>query len=319
VTLPRPALGAVLAATLLVLPAAAAGPATAQSSGTGVTAVTTQLDPSGTTTDPGTTSTATSTRPEVTADQAGPGILLDAEDRVELAQTLAEATEDTDVCFGYQLSLSGSGAADRDEVLSNDGPDKLPGGAGGCTKGSVVVNVSLNYTSSSSESEDSAGWSVVSDVPGLTGTEATKRLEGLTGVSDGDLLGDKDDQALRNLTAALPLVLDGAEPAEESTVAPTGAAPNDDRLTGSPGSDWIRAHGVGIAIAVGLLLVALVLIVRGLLGKRGSKNGKGSSGHPGRRAEAMRAAAEKRAAKQRRRAGQPPGPPDAPPSTTTTP
>ncbi|WP_026910841.1 hypothetical protein [Patulibacter minatonensis] len=281
----RRALATVLTAALF---AATAGPAAAQST----TAPTTQLPGSGATTSPSSTTTLpvdptapTSTQPVLTAEQAGPGILLDAADRVELAQTLAEATDDTDVCFGYQVSLSGSGAADRDEVLSNDGPDQRPGGPS-CAKGYVVVNVSLNYTSSSSESEDSAGWSVVTDVPGLTGSEATKRLEGLTGVSDGDLLGNDDDLALRNLTAALPLVLDGAEPAEETAVAPTGAAPNDDRLTGSPGSDWIRAHGVGIAIAVGLLLVALFLLVRGFLGTR---------------------------------KGEDAGPSKAPPSTTTTP
>lgn len=243
----------VLAATTLAVLVSAA-PAVAQTTGT---------DAAGATTAPG---TATSTVPEITAEQAGPGILLDAADRVELASTLAEATEESDVCFGYVLRLGGSGASDRDETLTNAGPDRQPTG---CSKGSVVLQVNLTYTSESSESEDSAGFGVVTDVAGLTSSQATQRLKDLTGVDDGDLLGDKDDLALRNLTAALPLMLDGATPAE--LAAPAAQAPNGDRLTGSPGSDWLREHGLGIAIAFLLLFVAVGLVVGGLLGRRSTR------------------------------------------------
>lgn len=251
-----------LTATALTVLAAAA-PAAAQTS-----------DP-GTTTAPGST---TSTAPEITAEQAGPGILLAGADRVELAGTLAEATEESDVCFGYVLRLGGSGAADREETLTNGGPDRQPTG---CTKGSVVLQVNLTYTSESSESEDSASYGVVTDVAGLSSSQATQRLKDLTGVDDGDLLGDEDDQALRNLTAALPLILDDATPAE--LAAPAAQAPNGDRLTGSPGSDWLRENGLGIGIAFVLLVVAVGLVIGGLLGRRASRPARrsGPSGGPG--------------------------------------
>ncbi|MEV4422446.1 hypothetical protein AB0L40_21090, partial [Patulibacter sp. NPDC049589] len=274
---PRSRIVAVLAAAALVPAGLTAGPAAAQTAAA-----------------PATTATTTSTGPEITADQAGPGILLDAGDRVELAQTLAESTEETGVCFGYQVSLGGSGASDRDEVLSNDGPDRRPGASASCPKGYLVVNVSLNYTSSSSEAEDSADYAVVTNVPGLPASAATQRLKNLTDVDGDDLLGGNDDLALRNLTAALPLILDDAEPAEETVAATT--APNGDGLTGKPSSDWLRAHGLGIGIAVVLLLVAVGLVGYGLIARRqarkpqrpkgpslfgGSSGSAGSSGPTG--------------------------------------
>lgn len=248
----------VLAATALAVVLCAA-PAAAQT--------TTGTSAAGAATAPGTT---TSTVPEITAEQAGPGILLDAADRVELASSLAEATAESDVCFGYVLRLGGSGTSDRDETLTNAGPDRQPTG---CSKGSVVLQVSLNYTSESSESEDSASFGVVTDVAGLTSSQATQRLKDLTGVDDGDLLGDDDDLALRNLAAALPLMLDDATPAE--LAAPAAKAPNGDRLTGSPGSDWLRENGLGIGIAFVLLFVALGLVLGGLLGRRRARPAAG--------------------------------------------
>lgn len=241
----------------------AESPATGSTTGAGASSA------AGTTTaPPGTTTSVGTTTPEITAEQAGPGILLDAADRVELASSLAEATSESGTCFGYQVVLGGDGASDRTETLSNAGPDREPTAAD-CPKGSVVLQVVLTYTSSSSESEDSASFSVRTDVPGLSGSVATRRVEDLSGIDDGDLVGDEDDLALRNATAALPLILDGAVPAE--LAAPADRAPNGDRLTGSPGSDWVRAHGVGIAIAFALLLLAVVLVVVGIAGRRRSR------------------------------------------------
>jgi hypothetical protein len=238
-----------LAAALLAL-GALAGPAAAQTTGTAPAT---------------TTAPAAGTTTEITAEQAGPGILLDAGDRVELASSLADATEDSGVCFGYVVSLGGTGATDRSETLSNAGPDRAPNVAD-CPKGSLILQARITYTSASSESDDSASFSVVSDVPGVSSSVATQRLKDLSGVKDGDLVGNDDDLALRNATAALPLTLDGATPAE--LPASTGTAPNGDHLTGSPGSDWIRAHGLGIAIGVLFLVLAVGLILGGLRGRR---------------------------------------------------
>ncbi|MDO9409435.1 hypothetical protein [Patulibacter sp.] len=262
---------AVLAATLALLPTVGIGQAGAQSTLSdppefGRTTTTSAAPPTttGTTSTAPTTTQPTITRPEITAAEAGDGILLSAEDRVELANTLAEATSESGVCFGYQVDLGGTGASDRSETLSGGGPDKTPAPST-CPKGSVMLRVGLTYTSSSSESEDSASYSVSSTAPG-TPSNPTAALKDLTGVGDDQLLGDDDDLALRNLAAALPLLLDDAEPAE--LAAPAAKAPNGDRLTGSPGGDWIRAHGIGIGIAFALLVLAGVLVVGGLIGRR---------------------------------------------------
>ncbi|CAB4906875.1 unannotated protein [freshwater metagenome] len=264
---------AALAATLVLLPAATAGHAGAQATlsdppefgGSGTTTGTTSTAPSTTSTDPSTATTPTTTTPAITAAQAGDGVLLSAEDRVELATTLAEATTETGTCFVYVVSLANYSGASRQETLSNAGPDKAPT-TGSCPKGIVALRVNLTYTSSSSESEDSASYSVTSSgAPGVS-FDAEAELKDLTGVDEKDLLGDDDDLALRNLAAALPLLVDGATPAE--LAAPAAKAPNGDRLTGSPGGDWARAHGVGIAIAFAVLVLGGVLLAVGLLSRR---------------------------------------------------
>ncbi|WP_210495706.1 hypothetical protein [Patulibacter sp. SYSU D01012] len=213
---------------------------------------------------PGATTTGTTaTTPQLTAEQAGRGLLLDAGDRVELAQSLADATSETGVCFGYELRLSGSGTAGGTESLSSGGPnvavDEMPPSS--CPRGRLRLDVSLRYTSSSSESEDSASYYVTaSGLDGARPAGSTAALKDLTGVDDGALLGDDDDLALRNLAAALPLLLDDADPAEEATTA--AAAPNGDRLTGSPGGDWMRAHGVTVLVS-GVVLVLALLVAWG--------------------------------------------------------
>lgn len=253
----RSLLAAVVAVALVAGPAAA--PSAAQSGSSGSTA----------------TTPSTSTQPELTADQVSKGILLEAPDRVELAQALAEATEESGVCFGYEVQLGGN-----TEVLSNAGPDQSPNPGTDCPKGGIELNVSIIYTSESSESNDSASFRVETDVPGLTSSAALRRLKDLTGVDEDDFLGDKDDLALRNATAALPLLLDGATPAELPAASTTASAPNGDRLTNSPSSDWIRAHGLGIGIAFAVLVLALILLIGGLVARRQSGQPKRPSRTP---------------------------------------
>jgi hypothetical protein len=198
----------------------------------------------------------------------GPGAVVDAGDRTEIAQSLAEATTDTGVCFGYVLQLTGVtfGSPDLEQV-SNGGPDVEPG-TGSCPKGTVSAQITINYTSESSEREDSASVGVTSTVPGLSSGVARQRLDDLDLLDEGDLLGNDDDLAVRNLAVALPLTLNDAVPAEEAPVA--AAAPNGDRLTGSPGSDWMRAHLLTVLIGSVLLVGAVIAIVIGWLGRRAS-------------------------------------------------
>lgn len=198
----------------------------------------------------------TATTPEITAAQAGDGVLLAAADRVELASSLAEATSESGVCFGYAVQLDNAGAPQQDAV-SSTGPNQRAATGPSCSKGAIELQVSLTYTCGSCEGEDSASWSVVSTVPGLSSSTVRSRLEELSPLSSGDLLGNDDDKALRDATAALPLTLDDAVPAEP---AKQEAAPSGDHLTGKPGSDWLRANGVGMAVSIVVLLIALATV-----------------------------------------------------------
>lgn len=220
------------------------------------------LLPGGAAAQTATTAPPTTTQPEITAAQAGPGVLLDAADRVELAQSLAEATEESEICFGYVAQLDNAGAVSQD-VVSSAGPNVRAATGPSCPKGAVELQVRLEYSCSSCESSDEASWSVVSNVAGVPPSTIKRRLEDLTGLGGGDLLGDKDDQALRNAAAALPLAVDGAvvEPAAPSA---DSAAPNGDRLTGSPGSDWLRENWLRVGIGVVLLLIALPFLLVGI-------------------------------------------------------
>lgn len=237
----RPALP-LAAALLLLLALALAAPLAARAQ------TSTGTDPAGT--------AATATTPEITAAQAGDGVLLAAADRVELASSLAEATSESGVCFGYAVDLDNAGAPQQDAV-SSAGPNQRAAAGPSCPKGAIELQVSLTYTCGSCESEDSASWSVVSTVPGLSSGTVRSRLEQLSPLSSGDLLGNDDDKALRDATAALPLTLDDAVPAEP---AKQEAAPGGDHLTGKPGSDWLRANGIGMAVSIVVLLIALATV-----------------------------------------------------------
>ncbi|WP_022927010.1 hypothetical protein [Patulibacter americanus] len=211
----------------------------------------------------------TSTAPAAPATAAGPGAVVDGADRTEIAQSLAEATADTGVCFGYSLRVLGAAFGTTAEQVSNGGPDAEPGAGASCPKGTVAARITLIYTSESSESEDSARISIESSVPGLPSSVVQQRLKDLELLDEGALLGDQDDVAVRNLAVALPLTLDDAVPAEESPETVTAAAaPNGDRLTGSPGDDWMRAHLVTVLVGAVLLIGALIAIVVGWFGRR---------------------------------------------------
>ncbi|MGE4427116.1 MAG: hypothetical protein AB7G37_11750 [Solirubrobacteraceae bacterium] len=218
---------------------------------------------------PGTTPGATT--PEIPAASVPNGALIDGPDRAELAQALAEATTETDVCFAYTVNVSGgTGGRPSSDQVSNGGPDRSSP-VGSCSKGTLALDVSIRYTCNSCESEDSASYRVSSSVAGLSGSDAKRRLERLTGIDDKAFLGDDDDLALRNATAALPLLV-GGDPATPTAQA---AAPDGDRLTGKPGSDWLRANGIGALISLVVLIVALVVACAGLRMLRAARRASG--------------------------------------------
>jgi hypothetical protein len=98
----------------------------------------------------------TTAQPEVTAAQAGAGVLLSAEDRVELAQALAEATEESEICFGYLARLNDSGTVRQDAVSSLGPNQRVTTSDPRCPKGGVELQVDVEYTCGSCESDDRA-------------------------------------------------------------------------------------------------------------------------------------------------------------------
>jgi hypothetical protein len=184
---------------------------------------------------------------------AGALPILETADATELAQALAEATEDQDVCYGWKVTVYDYG-----------------GGADGIDQGSslgvgqtaiqtqcpryVVFDAYITYTSSASEAEDSASFDVVSNIPGAP-TAADLRGNGVSG---GGLLGAHDDEVVANATLLLPALMAEKGLAEPiSLEANTQPLPASDRATGTPGSDWLRKYGAAVAIAALMVLAGL--------------------------------------------------------------
>ncbi len=181
--------------------------------------------------------------------------LLDEGDAAELAQSLADATEEQDVCYAWNVFVQdGSGGPSGFDTGSNLGPNAPLGTAvsSPCTK-SVTLEGRVTYTCGSCESEDSSSVSVVSNFPG---GPTTRDLEDL-GLEGGDLKNDDGDVALVNMVGALPLITASkgaaaAVPVQPSTLKP-GAT---DKPTNSPSvPDWLRDSW--------LALTALLVVVLG--------------------------------------------------------
>jgi len=205
--------------------------------------------------------------------------LLEEPDAVELAQDLADATAEQQVCYGWEVTVddqSGEGASGV-EAGSSAGPG-VPLDRASCPKYAVLQG-GVSYTSESSESEDSAEIAIDSN---LARPPTVAQIESL-GYSADDLLGDIDDQAVIDMTGALPLLVAEAGeapyiPFEESTEP----VPASDQPNAGPGSDWLRNYWwlplLGLAAVGGVGY----LVVKGVMSRgAGSSSGpRASSGPP---------------------------------------
>ena len=179
--------------------------------------------------------------------------LLEEGDAVELANKLAEATEEQGVCYGWVVSINDQDRGYFGEQGSSLGPSTSP--TEPACKPSVVFVAELLYTSEMSESSDSATIRVDSTLPGfsLTGDDFAP-----FGVNGRALLGENDDVALVNAVSALPLLV--AEAGLAPPVQPeqtTGTIPAADKPTGGGTSDRMRNYG-------SLYFLAITMIVGGL-------------------------------------------------------
>ncbi len=198
--------------------------------------------------------------------------LLEQADAVELAQTLADATTEQDVCYGWEVAVedgSGEGLSGV-ETGSSSGPG-VPLDRARCPRW-VVLQGSVSYTSESSESEDSAQTAIDSN---LRKPPTTQQLSDL-GLDADALLGDADDQAVIDMTSALPLLV--AEAGEAPYVpfeAQTQPIPAQDVPNAGPGSDWLRNYWWLPLLVLAAVGGALYLGAKALLARRG-----GSAGPP---------------------------------------
>lgn len=193
---------------------------------------------------------------------AGAAPLLEEADAIELANKLAEATEEQDVCYGWSVDVQDDdGTFSGIEQGSSFGPGRSPFQPE-CTP-YVVFTAVIHYTSELSESSDSADYAVRTNLVGLD----VGSLDGL-GVSGGGLLGANDDIVIANATSLLPALV-----AEQGLAPPvpieetTGTIPSADRPTNTPGSDTWRTHWplfafTGLLLIAGVAWIGLALFVR---------------------------------------------------------
>lgn len=161
------------------------------------------------------------------------GTLVAREDEVDLAQTLADAQDEQNVCYGWDVVLNGV-AGDRGSSI--DGPG-VPLAIDQCRgTGYAILRADVAYVCESCDGEDSAAVRIESNLPKPPTTKDLERL----GYTASALLGDHDDQAVIDMTGALPLLV--AEHGNAPFVAYEAATdvPAQDKATNSPGSDLLR-------------------------------------------------------------------------------
>jgi hypothetical protein len=147
----------------------------------------------------------------------------------------------------------------------------------GCARWAEFVAI-ITYTSDSSESEDDASFRVRSN---FTTIDADKLDD--FGVSEGALLGDNDDLAIRTATAALPVLVADAGLAPPVTAEPaTATSAGVDHLTGRPGSDFMRTYApMLVAAAVSLVAGVALLSYLLLFARRRPRPSAAASSTPG--------------------------------------
>lgn len=172
------------------------------------------------------------------------------EDAAELAQSLAEATDEQGICYGWNVSNNFDGLPD---VGSSAGPgvaaELAPGQ--GCDKGFIELTGSIDYACDSCDSSDSASVDIRSTfADGPTAGDLSA-----LGLDAGDLTGDNDDTTLINMVNALPLLAADRGLAPYLAYAPATDVPAADRATDKPGSDLLRDTWPLLAFC-GFLVVA---------------------------------------------------------------
>jgi hypothetical protein len=179
--------------------------------------------------------------------QAG---IVSPQDAAELAQTLAEAQDEQDVCYGWNVTNNFSDSNDVGSSTSGPGVALVPLQST-CPKGAVILEGEIDYACGSCDSSDTASVSIASS---LANPPTVKDLEGL-GLKAGALTGDNDDTTLINMVNALPLLVADRGNAVYVPYEQTKTVPTADHATGKPGSDTLRDTWIRLVLFGGLIVV----------------------------------------------------------------
>ncbi len=170
--------------------------------------------------------------------------IMEPADQAELAQSLADAQAEQDVCYGWDATLNGARA---DAGSSTAGPGEPPSDAE-CPKWAILV-ADLIWTCDSCEEEDSASFDVRSNLADPPTREDLIAL----GYTDADLVSEEDDVALFEMVGALPLLAAQRGNAPPVPFETPSAVPQTDRPEDSPGSDFLRSRWPLLVLCVGLI------------------------------------------------------------------
>jgi hypothetical protein len=183
-----------------------------------------------------------------------PGPVLTGSDANDLASSLADAGSTQGVCYGWDVNVNDSsgGPSGTDAGSSKDPNSTTP--ALQCPR-YVILRANVNYTCNSCEAEDSASYSIQSNLPNPpTGQD----LDNL-GVGSSGMLENNNDNALINSVQALPLVVSDKGEARPVRAALIPKPPNSpDHPTGT-GSDNVHPSVLLLALGGALLIIGLLL------------------------------------------------------------
>lgn len=191
--------------------------------------------------------------------------LLAREDNVELAQSLAEATAEQGVCYGWRIRIHDETGPDALDAGSSLGPGRPLDRTNPRCARSVELVGDVTWTGTFSEGDDFATYEIRST---LAKPPTVEELDAL-GYGRKRLLDDEDDEALANIVGALPVIV-----ADHGEARPIQFAPGDlppekaGEPRGDTGNDFLREHGALFWLCLLLLVGGLVWLVMSLTGAR---------------------------------------------------
>ena len=170
--------------------------------------------------------------------------IMSPEDATDLAQSLADAQEEQEVCYGWDVGNNFGAGSDIGSSIG--GPNAaLLDVAGTCKRGVVLLTGSIDYSCDSCEASDSASVSI--QASGMANPPTVDDLEDL-GLKAGDLTGDNDDTTLFNMVNVLPLLVADKGNAPYVEYEPATTVPATDRATNKPGSDFLRDNWIWLLL-----------------------------------------------------------------------